>query len=112
VLRGRARATHPDLGRSVVGVTVPRWDEILDIAARCYDAVPLGYLGVDVVLDAADGPLVLELNARPGLTIQLANGRGLRAVMETVAATDVAGLTPQARVELGRALARDAPTGH
>ena len=97
--------THPDLATSVVGVAVPRWDEILTIAARCYDAVPLGFLGVDVVLDAQLGPLVLEVNARPGLTIQLANGRGVRRRMEEVARRDVDGLTPSERVALGRELA-------
>jgi predicted ATP-grasp superfamily ATP-dependent carboligase len=39
--------------------------------------VPLGYLGVDVVIDVELGPLVLEINARPGLEIQNINGAGL-----------------------------------
>jgi glutathione synthase/RimK-type ligase-like ATP-grasp enzyme len=33
-------------------------------------------LGVDIVLDKNRGPLILELNARPGLSIQIANGTG------------------------------------
>ncbi len=59
-----------------------------------------------------DGPLVLELNARPGLGIQVANRRGLRPLLEAVA-----GLTPPpdpaARVELGRRLSAEllAPPG-
>ena len=36
-----------------------------------------GYLGTDIVLDRFKGPMLLELNARPGLTIQIANGKGL-----------------------------------
>ena len=36
----------------------------------------LGYLGVDIVLDKNLGPLILELNARPGLAIQIANQTG------------------------------------
>ena len=103
-IRGRATDVHPDLRLPVAGVRVPQWDEILTLAARSYDAVPLGYLGVDVVLDADHGPLVLELNARPGLTIQLANRRGLRPVMETVAAADVGGLSVSERIALGREL--------
>ena len=101
-IRRRQVAVHPDLRRSVAGVRVPYWDDIVTLAARCYDAVPLGYLGVDVVIDADRGPLVLELNARPGLTIQLANRRGLRPLMEAVAATDVAGLTVSERIAFGR----------
>jgi hypothetical protein len=30
-----------------------------------------------MVLDKEEGPMVLELNARPGLAIQIANGAGL-----------------------------------
>jgi hypothetical protein len=108
VLGGRPTARHPDLGCDVGGRAVPAWDAMLAIAARCHDAIPLGYLGVDLVLDAERGPLVLELNARPGLTIQLANRRGLRAVMERLAATAVAGLTLDERLALGRRLAAEA----
>ncbi len=106
VLKGRPTRLHPDLACEVRGRQVPEWPRILDIAARCHDAIPLGYLGVDVVLDAALGPLVLELNARPGLTIQLANRRGLRASMETLARVDVAGLDVAERIALGHRLAR------
>jgi D-alanine-D-alanine ligase-like ATP-grasp enzyme len=89
-------------------VTVPQWDAMLAIAARCHDAVPLGYLGVDLVLDAELGPLVLELNGRPGLTIQLANRRGLRATMERLAKAELGALTVDERIALGRRLAREA----
>jgi alpha-L-glutamate ligase-like protein len=68
---------HPDTLNPIAGVQVPDWDVILDIAARCYELTGLGYIGVDVVLDRDLGPLVLELNARPGLAIQIANRQGL-----------------------------------
>jgi alpha-L-glutamate ligase-like protein len=105
VLARRPTPRHPDLDRPVGGHAVPAWDAMLEIAARCYDAIPLGYLGVDLVLDAALGPLVLELNARPGLTIQLANRRGLRASMETLVAADLRGATIAERLALARRLA-------
>ncbi len=105
VLRGQTITRHPDLDCTVTGRTIPAWDAMLAIAARCYDAIPLGYLGVDLVLDAALGPLVLELNARPGLTIQLANRRGLRCSMEALAAADLAGATVAERLALSRRLA-------
>ena len=57
---------------------------MLELSARCYDLTGLGYLGVDVVLDAHRGPMMLELNARPGLSIQIANGRGLLPRFEQV----------------------------
>jgi len=68
---------HPDTTNAIAGLRVPEWDTILDIAARCYELTGLGYIGVDVVLDRDLGPLVLELNARPGLAIQIANRQGL-----------------------------------
>ncbi|MGD9305818.1 MAG: sugar-transfer associated ATP-grasp domain-containing protein, partial [Desulfobacterales bacterium] len=68
---------HPDTGNPVTGVRIPHWDTLLDIAARCHELTGLGYLGVDIVLDKDKGPLILELNARPGLSIQIANRSGL-----------------------------------
>jgi alpha-L-glutamate ligase-like protein len=68
---------HPDTESTIVGLEIPHWDELLMIAARCYELVELGYVGVDIVLDKDLGPLILELNARPGLAIQMANGNGL-----------------------------------
>jgi hypothetical protein len=68
---------HPDTGHSIRGVAIPHWQAMLMMAARCYELVHLGYLGVDLVLDRDKGPLLLELNARPGLAIQVANQAGL-----------------------------------
>jgi len=46
--------------------------------------VPLNYVGVDIVIDETDGPLILEINARPGLEIQNINGFGLGAALENI----------------------------
>ena len=55
----------------------PCWPELLHAAMNLADGLELGYLGVDFVLDAVRGPVVLEANVRPGLNIQVANRRGL-----------------------------------
>ena len=68
---------HPDTEQSIVGLEIPRWAELLEMASRCYELSELGYIGVDFVLDKNEGPMILELNARPGLAIQIANGNGL-----------------------------------
>ncbi|MGB5256086.1 MAG: alpha-L-glutamate ligase-like protein [Woeseiaceae bacterium] len=68
---------HPDTGALVAGLQIPTWDFILESSARGYDVTGLGYLGVDMVIDADRGPLMLEMNARPGLNIQIANRAGL-----------------------------------
>lgn len=77
VWRNSVVEEHPDTGNPVAGVEVPGWSKLLDIAAKCYDLTGLGYQGVDLVLDKDKGPLLLELNARPGLQIQIANRAGL-----------------------------------
>jgi alpha-L-glutamate ligase-like protein len=105
VLHGRRVQVHPDLGVPLAGVLVPAWEEMLALAARAADAVALGFVGVDLVLDARRGPLVLELNARPGLTIQVANQRGLRPSLERLAGAVLPTSAPE-RVALGQRLAR------
>ena len=68
---------HPDTTNAVDGVQLPNWDGFMKLAAGCYELCGLGYIGVDMVLDQDKGPLILELNARPGLNIQIANDCGL-----------------------------------
>ena len=79
---------HPDTGHDFSELKVPHWQQLLLLTARCYEMTDLGFLGVDIVLDKHAGPLILELNARPGLAIQLANGKGLASRLETVEAMD------------------------
>jgi alpha-L-glutamate ligase-like protein len=73
-----ALSEHPDTGAPISGVRIPHWDRVLSIAGSLYDHFPLGYMGADFAIDKTVGPVVLELNARPGLEIQNVNGRGLR----------------------------------
>lgn len=77
VQHNRPVTRHPDTGHGFDRLVVPHWEQILTLAASCYDITGLGYLGVDIVLDLHRGPLILELNARPGLAIQVANGAGM-----------------------------------
>ncbi len=78
VYDGRPCTSHPDSGRGLIGAQVPEWPRIVAIAVASARLSGLGYTGVDIVLDDDAGPTVLEINARPGLNIQLANLRGLR----------------------------------
>jgi alpha-L-glutamate ligase-like protein len=75
---------NPDSGEEVIARKIPGFARVLEIAVAAADETGLGYLGADVVIDALKGPLILELNARPGLAIQLANGAGLRPRLEAV----------------------------
>lgn len=75
---GESIQIHPDTQADLIGVQLPFWQDILSMSKRCYKAIPLAYLGVDICIDNQLGPLVLEVNARPGLEIQNVKGRGLR----------------------------------
>lgn len=79
---GKPINVHPDTGSQLVGFEIPGWDRVLEMAGKCGPAVGLGYSGADIVLDVNDGPLVLEVNAHPGLEIQNINQLGLKAQMK------------------------------
>ena len=68
---------HPDTNKDLFDLQVPHWLKLLNLAASCYEMSGLGYIGTDMVLDKKRGPMLLELNARPGLSIQIANAAGL-----------------------------------
>lgn len=74
----------PDTKRKLHGIRIPLWSKVLRTAVKCQIATNLGYLGVDIVLHPTKGPMVLELNFMPGLSIQLANKAGLRKRLERV----------------------------
>lgn len=74
---GRRVLVHPDTGMALDRIVTPYWPTLLTLAARCYEMTGLGYVGADIVLDRDRGPMLLELNARPGLSIQVTNGCGL-----------------------------------
>lgn len=68
---------HPSTGQRLIGEVIPYWQQVVDAARRCSGALGLGYVGVDIVIDAERGAQVLECNAYPGLSIQNVNAAGL-----------------------------------
>ena len=68
---------HPDTNVNLLGRSIPCWDQVLQLSRATASAIGLGYLGIDIVIDAELGPMLLEANARPGLAIQIANGEGV-----------------------------------
>lgn len=94
---------HPDNGLALENIVIEEWETMLIMASRCYEATGLGYMGVDLVVDAQQGPLLLELNARPGLAIQMANGRGLRPRLQKVEALRKPHYSPEKRVQYAMA---------
>lgn len=67
---------HPDTGKELA-FSIDDWAEILRMASKAGTGSHLGYAGVDIVFDEDEGPLVLEVNRRPGLGIQNVNMAGL-----------------------------------
>lgn len=103
VQNGALVTEHPDTGAALTTLQVPLWGKVLELAASCNALTGLGYIGADVVLDRQAGPMLLELNARPGLAIQVANQAGLQHRMaiaqDIVAGTD----DPDERIARARA---------
>jgi alpha-L-glutamate ligase-like protein len=95
---------HPDSGVNLVGRLIPDFERAVRIAVQASDWTGLGYVGADVVIDARFGAVILELNARPGLSIQVANRAGLLPRLRAVDHHWLPELTAEERLAQGRAL--------
>ena len=74
----------PGMKTKVHGIKLPDWENIMRVAIKAQHVSKLGFVGIDIVMDETLGPLVLEVNARPGLSIQIANQASLRTRLERV----------------------------
>lgn len=68
---------HPDTGFKFSGIPILYWSSIIRMSKKIACNLPLKYLGVDIILDHKKGPMVMEINVRPGLEIQNVNKQGL-----------------------------------
>lgn len=109
IMRNHPIRVHPDTEARLVGRAIPAFDRILEIAVGAADQTGLGYLGADVVVDARKGPVILEMNARPGLSIQLCNRAGILPRVESIDRLD--GFSPPLadRISIVRELAEAWP---
>ena len=98
-------AKIPGKDIKVHGIKIPDWQTVLEVATKAQVTSNLGFVGVDVVLDQKRGPLVLEINARPGLAIQIANQQSIRTRLERVANLPIK--SPEEGVELAQKLFAD-----
>jgi alpha-L-glutamate ligase-like protein/uncharacterized protein (TIGR02421 family) len=89
-------------GGSPAGHQIPYWDEILLICSQIQQITNIGYLAVDIALDEQMGPVLLEVNARAGLMVQVANLAPLRARLKRVTGLKVD--SPEKGVRLGQDL--------
>ncbi|MDX9814094.1 MAG: alpha-L-glutamate ligase-like protein [Sulfurimonas sp.] len=98
VVNGVKITHHPDTKHSFEAIEIPNWPELLELASSCYDITHLGYFGADIVLDKNRGAMLLELNARPGLAIQIANSKGLLKPLKEIQKIKTIKRDPRARV--------------
>ena len=105
VCRDRAISQHPDTNYPISGIELPSWHEVLESAMKLSDALEMGYVGIDFVIDADTGPVVLEANARPGLAIQLAHREGIVPRLKFVDSIPVAERTGENRWNVVEAIA-------
>jgi len=89
-------------GGSPAGITIPHWEDMLLISSRIQYVTNIGYLAVDLTIDGEMGPALLEVNARAGLSVQIANLAPLRSRLERVGGVSVA--TPEKGVRLAHEL--------
>lgn len=104
------RATHmmyhnriideiPEKG-DIRDLVIPHWDEMLLIASRIQLVTNIGYLAVDLVVDKNTGPVLLEVNARAGLAVQIANLAPLKRRLERIKGVKV--LNPEKGVRVAQ----------
>ncbi len=108
ILHGKEIVFTPDTKKRIRGLVIPEWDEVMKLAIRCQEVTGLGYLGADIVLQPSIKnpgqtlPKVLELNAQPGLKIQLANKVGLQRRLERVEGVKV--VSPEHGIRIAKEL--------
>lgn len=103
-LRGKSeQITHfPGMKKKVNGIIIPQWTQLLETAVAASDAAGFVFMGADMFLHPERGPMVVELNGFPGLSIQLANRAGLKRRLERVEGIEVR--NPQHGVKIAQAL--------
>lgn len=125
VHHGRPIDVFPGTRRKLAGIHIPQWEEILETAIAASKAIGLGYMASDIVLQPitenekvsakktkigaldVDGavPMILEVNAQPGLKIQIANRAGLWERLNRVQGLKV--VSPRHGIRVAQALFAD-----
>ncbi|MBD3299740.1 MAG: hypothetical protein GF347_00105 [Candidatus Moranbacteria bacterium] len=84
------------------GIKIPFWNEILKMSIKAQQITKIGFLGIDIMIDRDQGPVVAELNCRSGLAIQIANLAPLKTRLKKVEGLKVK--SAQKGIRLGRDL--------
>ncbi len=88
-------------GERVSSIQIPDWDDVLLMASKSQHASQIGFVAVDLAATSS-GVKILELNARAGLSVQIANQVLLKARLKKVA--DLKVPNPTKGVEVSKTL--------
>ena len=77
-------SVHPDTDSPIEGKKVPHWEKIIKMSPKISKISPLKYIGIDIVLDNKLGPLVMEINVRPGIEIQNVTKQGIVEIINNL----------------------------
>ena len=80
IKQGESIVVHPDTQQVLTGINIPYWSQVLKMSIKAASAVPLKYLGVDIAIGQQQ-PIMIEINARPGIEIQNANDQAMRDLL-------------------------------
>jgi alpha-L-glutamate ligase-like protein len=84
------KITHfPGSKKKVNGILIPHWKKVLEVAVQASNAAGYKYMGADLFIHPDKGPMIVELNGYPGLSIQLANRAGLKRRLDRVEGLEV-----------------------
>ncbi|HKY74079.1 MAG TPA: sugar-transfer associated ATP-grasp domain-containing protein [Patescibacteria group bacterium] len=92
----------PGAQQSTAGIQIPFWMDVLKTAVRAANATGLTYMGADIFVHPEKGPIIAEVNAYPGLSIQVANQAGLRKRLERI--EDIEARNVNHAVKIGQSL--------
>ncbi|MBI5754821.1 DUF1704 domain-containing protein [Candidatus Peregrinibacteria bacterium] len=92
----------PGVDGDIRNLKIPHWETMLLMASKAQFITNLGYAAVDIVLDKSSGPMLLEINARAGLAVQIANLTPLRRRLQRIEGIKVA--TPEKGVRIAQDL--------
>ncbi len=95
--------THfPNSKKKVNGILIPQWTKVLETAVKAGQAAGYVFMGADLFIHPEKGPMIVELNGFPGLSIQLCNHAGLKRRIERI--DDMEVRDPQHGVKIAQAL--------
>lgn len=94
--------TFPGSKRKIRGIMIPEWRKVLETAVKAANAAGYEFMGADLFIHPQKGPMIVELNGFPGLSIQLANNSGLKKRLERIEGLEVR--NPEHGVKIAQAL--------